>query len=164
MPHLPRGASNNEAQEASGLQFHEWIFFKVTCFQPCTRPNINNYQNTAKHQADQYVEKYPSTQWNKYAPRQQEEVSKAINERLAAENIQPVGEDIIAWKMHSVIRDVIKAKNKRSDLNHFVLLKMLAKNSHRTETSRRANSACRNHPAFRPYPRRVAHAQVHLIT
>jgi hypothetical protein len=51
------------------------------------------------------VRAHPDTQWRAYAVSKQKEIAKKINTRLIEEGIVPVQEDVVAWKMHILIRD-----------------------------------------------------------
>lgn len=71
-----------------------------------------HYQNVAKTLAEECVRAHASLPYAAYIPSQQKEIIRTINAKLAQESIHAIGEDVVAWKMHAVIRDVIRAREK----------------------------------------------------
>jgi hypothetical protein len=60
------------------------------------------------------VEEHPNTQWRAYNAPEQRDITSKINSKLVANGIKSVGEDVIAWKMHTLVRDgLAKAKNNK---------------------------------------------------
>ncbi|KAH7067431.1 hypothetical protein BKA63DRAFT_607295 [Paraphoma chrysanthemicola] len=102
MYHLPRGATKEQAFSASGLSYFEWK--KLIEF--------------AKDESDICVDAHPGTQWRAYSASEQQNITNKINEKLDENGIKPVGEDIIAWKMHILVRDgLAKKKNGKEKAN-----------------------------------------------
>lgn len=71
-------------------------------------------------QAEECVQAHPNTPWRAYAPHQMKEITDTINAKLVQENIRPVGEDVVAWKMHEVIRYVMKAREKGKEAGNLM--------------------------------------------
>jgi poly-D-alanine transfer protein DltD len=71
-------------------------------------------QEFAKDEADVCVVEHPNTQWRAYNALKQQEITDKINGKLITNGITSVGEDVIAWKMHILVRDgLAKKKNGR---------------------------------------------------
>lgn len=113
MCHLRRGAPKEDAQKTSGLTNIEWQYFIVRKLQRLADHIADMDQGIAKQQADEYVKANPNTPYRSYTPSQKTSVIDSINSKLAEDSIRQVREDIVAWKMHTLIRDgIAKGKGK----------------------------------------------------
>jgi hypothetical protein len=71
-------------------------------------------QESAKEAADNCIRAHPGKQWRAYPVNAQKEVANRINTELAEASINPVGEDVVAWKMHILVRDgLAKGRNEK---------------------------------------------------
>jgi hypothetical protein len=66
------------------------------------------------------VHAHPNAQWRSYTAPKQKEVTDKINAKLAEEEISPLREDIVAWKMHTLIRDGLKNEKRKTSKHHVI--------------------------------------------
>lgn len=65
-------------------------------------------QNITRDLALLCVAAHPKSQWVKYTARKKMEVIDQVNKRLSEEGIQALDDSAIEWRMHQVVRDVLK--------------------------------------------------------
>ena len=79
-------------------------------------------QNITREMALSCVTALPNLQWGKYPAMKKMDVVEQVNTQLAKEGIRQVDDSIIEWKMHMLIRDILKKQSPGLSMTAFTRL------------------------------------------